>query len=253
MENRWIVTPSFFESPEPDLCLIAPKGAVVNRPDISGRTFPELARRHAPIRVFVRETLQQGARPVSLVGDCCGAIPVLAGLQGEGIAPTLVWFDAHGDFNTPQTSPSGFLGGMPLAMISGRGWQDLCAADGLKPLADQDIVLVGARDLDPLETELLAASGVRQVTLAELPDIDGPVHLHFDTDLVTAAECAAFNYPVAGGPSAAEIKAVFGRMAVQADVRAVSVSGWTGARDTDGSAARLFADVLAVFGADYQA
>ena len=59
--------------------------------------------------------------PVVISGDCMVAIGVLAGLQARGIDPTLLWFDAHGDFHTWETTASGFLGGMPLAMVSGRG------------------------------------------------------------------------------------------------------------------------------------
>jgi arginase len=62
---------------------------------------------------------------VSIAGDCVATMGVLAGLHDAGITPTLIWFDAHGDFNTWETTPSGFLGGMPLAMIVGRGEQTM--------------------------------------------------------------------------------------------------------------------------------
>ena len=250
-ERRWLATPRFFERPEPALAAIAPAGAAINDARIGGRGPADMARLHAPVRAFVAEAARAGALPVSLAGDCCAALPVLAGLQEAGLAPTLVWLDAHGDFNTPRTSPSGFLGGMPLAMIAGRGPGWLREGAGLAPLAERDILLVGARDLDPLERAALDDSDVRRIDLEALAGLRpaGPVHLHLDTDLVAAEECAAFNHPVPGGPGGEAVGRAIAAFAAVADIRAVSVSGWTGALDGDGAAARLFARILAPFGA----
>ncbi|HSR15845.1 MAG TPA: arginase family protein, partial [Gemmatimonadales bacterium] len=97
-------------------------------------------------------------RPLVYAGDCMAAIGMLAGLQRRGIDPALLWFDAHGDFHTWETTRSGFLGGMPLAMLTGRGEQTVVAGAGLRPLPDERVVLVDARDLDPGEEEAVAAS-----------------------------------------------------------------------------------------------
>ena len=113
MRDRWIVTPRFFEQPEPALFQVAPADALVNDVEILHRSPPELAILHGGIRRFVEEALGEGHRPVSLAGDCCACLPVLAGMQRVGIEPDVVWIDAHGDFNTPETSPSQCLGGMP--------------------------------------------------------------------------------------------------------------------------------------------
>ena len=107
--------------------------------------------------------------PVVVAGDCVAVIGVLAGLQRMGIDPTVIWFDAHGDFHTWETTASGFIGGMPLAMITGRGEQTVVAAAGLRPLSDESVVLVDGRDLDPGEAEALAASGVERVPVAPSP------------------------------------------------------------------------------------
>lgn len=79
--------------------------------------------------------------------------------------------------------------------------------------------------------------------------LDGPVHLHFDTNLINEKECAAFNYPVAGGPSAEEVQRTFEALSRTTDIRAVSISGWTGTLDADGSAGKMFSEILSVFGA----
>ena len=240
--SRWLVTPFYFEHPELALFTAAPDGAASNTPEgIADRSPATMARLYRPIADFVEETLRAGARPVSLAGDCCAAIPVLAGLRAAGVEPVLVWIDAHGDFNTPETSPSQFLGGMPLAMMVGRGPQWLCEAVGLTPLPEQRVWLIDGRDLDPLEREALDASRVNRARVADLAtpeftgEFTGPVHVHIDLDVLDAAEAPGFNYPVPGGPGAAETADACAQLAARADIRAISISGWTDALDPSGA------------------
>lgn len=102
------------------------------------------------------------ARLVVLGGDCTSHAGALAGLRRArpGIRLGLAWFDAHGDFNTPDTTPSGNVWGMPLAMACGRGDADLVeAAEG--PTVDlADVALLGGQVLDETESRMLAASPV---------------------------------------------------------------------------------------------
>ncbi|MGF1444702.1 MAG: arginase family protein [Pikeienuella sp.] len=246
MPDRWIVTPSFFEEPEPALIGVCPADVAINDVEIVHRSPPELAIRHGGIAQFVYDALAEGARPVSVAGDCCAAVPVLAGLQRAGIEPELVWLDAHGDFNTPETSPSQFLGGMPLAMIAGRGPQWMMADLGAQPLAETRILLVDGRDLDPLEAEALASSDVTHIPLSELHEIgfERPVWVHLDLDIIDAAECPAFKYPVAGGPSSRAVADALAALAASTRIAAVSVSGWTSSLDRDGTTARAAARLL---------
>src|SRR5919199_1352555 len=88
-------------------------------------------------------------RPLVLGGDCCSHIGAVEGLAARQGRMSLVWFDAHGDLNTPETSPSGNTWGMPLRMIIDSG--------AVEP---EDVALVGARNLDPPEEEFLARSGI---------------------------------------------------------------------------------------------
>jgi arginase len=238
MTSRWLVTPFYFEHPEPALFSAAPEGAAKNAPTgITDRAPASMARLHQPIAEFVEQTLHSGARPISLVGDCCAAIPVLAGLRTAGVEPTLVWIDAHGDFNTPETSPSQFLGGMPLAMMVGRGPQWMCEAVGLAPLPEELVWLIDGRDLDPLEREALDASRVNRAGVAGLAALEfaGPLHVHIDLDVIDAAEAPGFNYPVPGGPGAAETADACAQLAARTDIRAISISGWTEALDPGGT------------------
>ncbi|VAV93752.1 Arginase [hydrothermal vent metagenome] len=237
MKTDWILTPQFFELPEPALAGIVPEGAVVNGPhDIADRSVASLARVHTPIGEFVHKTVLSGSVPVSVAGDCCAAIPVMAGLQAAGKSPVLVWLDAHGDFNTPETSPSGFLGGMPLAMMVGRGPRGLCSGVGMSPIDEGDVWLVDARDLDPGEREALEASQVQRVDMAGFGDLQtgAPVHLHIDIDVVDASQAPGTRYPVDDGPLVGEIISACRKFAGANEIVAISVSGWTGKLDGDG-------------------
>ncbi|MDJ0663252.1 MAG: arginase family protein [Acidimicrobiia bacterium] len=104
------------------------------------------------------------SQPVVWAGDCVSIIGVLAGLEHRGIRPTLIFFDAHGDFHTWDTTHSGFIGGMPLAMITGRGEQTILAGAGLSPLPDERVVLVDGRALDPGEDDAIAASDIAHLS-----------------------------------------------------------------------------------------
>lgn len=111
----------------------------------------------------VRRARAGGALPFIVGGDCLISLGAVGGL--DGAAPGVVWIDAHGDFNTPETTPSGYLGGMPLAALAGRCLPALATAAGLQtPIPEECIVLLGARDLDPPEQAALAASQVTVLT-----------------------------------------------------------------------------------------
>jgi arginase len=143
------------------------------------------------------------ALPVAVVsGGCTTSLGVLAGLQRAGHRPGIIWIDAHGDFNTAQTTPSGYLGGMPLALAVGVGDGVLAGRLGLEPVEADRVLLVGARDLDPPERLLLDEAGVVQRGLelraADLPP--GALLLHVDVDICDPLVVPDLLYPVPGGP-----------------------------------------------------
>lgn len=213
---------------------------------VSGPIETAIAPIHHAIADFVAEAADNGKVPVSLAGDCCASIPVLAGLQRAGLDPILVWLDAHGDFNTPQTSPSGFLGGMPLAMIAGRGPMTLMREVGARVLPEQKIFLSDARDLDPLEAEALRSSDVRHVPnlkglLEQIPD-GSDIYLHFDSDIISSDEVPAQSYPVPGGPRSKDVKHFFAGLVGKTRIIGMSMSGWMPDLDMDGSSGRIVRD-----------
>ncbi|MGD9250390.1 MAG: arginase family protein [Desulfobacterales bacterium] len=247
--NRFILTPLFLDKPVAGLAELAKPGWVINDPPLPAGALPSrLAPVHEALADFVANTIAGGRRPVSIAGDCCTAIGVAAGLQRAGLNPTLIWLDAHGDFNTPETTPSGFLGGMPLAMLVGRGDLGMPTAVGLKPLPEHRIILTDGRDLDPGEKTLLAQSQVAHLedtaALGAYPLPDGPLYVHFDVDVIALDESPAQNYPAAGGPSAAQLNTVFESLALTGRLAAVSVSTWNPELDRDGRSRQISLGLL---------
>ncbi|MCA9912290.1 MAG: arginase family protein [Anaerolineae bacterium] len=147
--------------------------------------------------------------PLILAGDCTSCWGAVTGLLQRERDLHVMWYDAHGDFNTPETSPSGFLGGMPLAAMVGKGNQERVHAIGLRrPIEENRITLVDGRDLDPEEAQMLEDSFVHQ--LPSVSDVQSrtwefmPMYIHFDGDVLNLEDNPAVGYPAAGGPSLAE-------------------------------------------------
>ncbi|MEJ2503761.1 MAG: arginase family protein, partial [Gemmatimonadota bacterium] len=152
------------------------------------------------VRKRVDDARREGRLPLLLAGNCGAAIGVVAALD----RPRIVWFDAHGDLNTPDTTRSGFLDGMALAILTGRSWRALADDVGLDPVPDDHIDLVGARDLDAAEAALLATSAIRshgpRAELADLgPPHDGDLYLHIDLDVLDPSVGTANPYATPGG------------------------------------------------------
>ena len=189
-----------------------------------------------PVRAMIERLYDQVAarvaastEPVLVAsGDCTTALATVAGLQRRGLAPGVIWIDAHGDFNTPRTTRSGYLGGMALAMLTGRAGASLRAAIGLHALADERCLLAGARDLDPAERALLAASAVRQ-----LPDVRAlrdaalpapPWYVHLDLDVVDPAELPPLRFPAPDGPSVSALADALAALAARGAIAALGLA-----------------------------
>jgi arginase len=145
-------------------------------------------------------------RPLVLGGCCCAHVGAVEGLSARHDKLALVWFDAHGDLNTPETSPSGNQWGMPLRMLIDSG--------AIEP---RHVALVGARDLDPPEEEFAAASGLHRDDVdAALEDV-GCAYVAFDLDVLEPGEAAPF-MPEPGGLSLDDAEALLAHVAARATV-----------------------------------
>jgi len=173
---------------------------------------------------------------IVFASDCVAALGVVKGLEAK--QPAVIWYDAHGDFNTDETTPSGFLGGMPLAMLTGRGNMQYMNGVGTPRVADSDVIITDARDLDPEEATMLAESD-----LIHLPQVDDlmtvslpskPLYIHFDTDVVRLDDMPGMSYPAEGGPSLETCIKTLQRVVRDSDTAALLFSLWNDTLPTDG-------------------
>lgn len=240
MKNQFILTPYFLDRYDPALIELALDDWIVNNPSLpSEDEISRLQCIHCNLANWVTESVANGNRPVSVAGDCCATIPVMAGLQRSGIQPIFFWLDAHGDFNTWETTPSGFLGGMPLAMMTGKGDQRFLEHLGMDKIPEVDVVLSDGRDLDPDERKLFEASQIQHIRypldLLNHKYMNRPVYIHFDTDLIDPREAPAMGYPASGGPSSSDLEKVFNHFVEHCDIVALSISTWRSNMDVEGS------------------
>ncbi len=165
----------------------------------------------------VERSARAGHFPMVLGGDHSVAIGTMGGLARVQPRQALIWVDAHPDFNTPETSPSGNIHGMPVAAILGQGDQRLVAATGVNPKAlETHTVLIALRDVDRGEAERLRRSRVRYFTMRDVDQMGIPriveetvavvttdgvdrVHLSFDMDAVDPRHAPGTGTPVPGG------------------------------------------------------
>lgn len=162
--------------------------------------------------------------PLILSGNCGATLGAIAGAGTRRLG--IIWFDAHGEFNTPETTTSGFLDGMGLAIATGLCWKRLAASiPGFRPIPGSNVLLIGGRDFDDGEQDRLEQLGVvvidhatiektgvqnaLQPALSKLAcDVD-EIHLHIDPDALNAKEVPAntYQFMTEGGMSVEQIRA----------------------------------------------
>ena len=168
--------------------------------------------------------------PVVFANDCTSCMGMVKGLEKR--APAVLWYDSHGDFNTPETTPSGFLGGMPLAALVGRGNQHLMRGIDLEPIAESNVIVSDGRNLDPEEGIMLRESQVtiyetlQALNTAALPE--KPLYIHFDTDVVDCEDMPAMSYPEPDGPSLQESIDSLQHVISKSDTVGILFSLWNG-------------------------
>ena len=206
----------------------------------------------------VRSLRESGALPIVLGGNCGVTVGAVA---GDGSDIGVLWLDAHGDFNTPETTRSGFLDGMALAVLTGRCWREIATSiPGFTPVSDANVVLAGARDLDPAEEILLEES---EVTVVRGPAIRaagvaaaiGPalevlstrvrrLHFHLDADVLDAGEARANMFAAPDGLTIAELADVARLAAGRFEIVSAAVTAYDPAIDTTASVPGAIAGTL---------
>lgn len=221
--------------------LIAEWGGELIRPVQDVRLKPEQDRQYgewnrmalanANFAEVVREGLQDDMITVGLEANCNDLLGMLSGLKydsdGNARKVGLVFYDSHGDFNVPETTLSGMLGGMPVAVAAGHALHNLRNTTGLRePLPMSDIMWGGVRDLDPLEADRFREYEVRQVSVQDIRDISenfrkqfdamaagvDVVYVHVDMDVLEPNEVPGHGLAVPDGPSSKALAAAIGVM-----------------------------------------
>jgi arginase len=179
----------------------------------------------------VREGLQDDLITIGLEANCNDLLGMLSGLKydsdGNARRVGLVFIDAHGDFNTPETTLSGMLGGMPVAIAAGHALHNVRKTTGLaEPLPMSDIVWGGVRDLDPLEADRFTEYEVQQFSVQDVRELSANlkkqmddladrvdvVYVHIDMDVLDPAEVPGHSLAVADGPSSKDLAAAMTMM-----------------------------------------
>jgi arginase len=206
-----------------------------------GRTAVNIGRLGAVTARLVGEARRNGDGALVLAGDDTAAIGVVSGLQqadGAGTPIGVVWVDAHGDFNTPETSFSGILAGMPVAILAGLAgplWRE--AAGLAAPVPTDRILLVGTRELDEKEEALLRSTEVKVVPTRELPESNSfaaaidrlsrrcaLLYLHVDLDILDPRFVPSASTPSADGLTVEQLAATMGTVLATGRVAAVTIS-----------------------------
>jgi arginase len=188
--------------------------------DASARYLPQIAATCGRLAALVEQALSRGSVPLVLGGDHSVAVGTASGVsryfRGQNQTAGLIWLDAHADMNTPASSPSGNVHGMPLACILGMGPPELSGLSGFHPMiAAHNAVIVGLRDVDQLEKPHVRQSGVRAFTMRDIDerglrwvmeeairlasDATAGFHLSLDMDFVDPQHAPGVGTPVRGG------------------------------------------------------
>ncbi len=192
--------------------------------------YPEVA-------VVERDTLDEQteaiaealpARPAAVGGCCCTHVGVATGVARRVERLAVIWIDSHGDLNTPETSPSGNLWGMPFRMLLDGG-----------VVAPEDAALVGARNLDPPEVEFMERTGIDDSIDRALAGTDA-AYIALDLDVLDPSEVDVL-IPEPDGPSAEEIDALLRDVAGKARIAGMGVTGVLATERDAALAARMLA------------
>ena len=186
----------------------------------TARHLPQIAHNCLRLSKMVEKAARDSRFPLVLGGDHSIAVGTVGGItkyyRQQKKSLGLIWIDAHGDFNTPESSPSGNVHGMPLSSIIGQGPRELTHLRGFSPMvAAKNVALVGIRDIDRDEAHNIRAAGIHAYTMREIDERgmravmqdairvagDGTagLHLSLDMDALDPVEAPGVGTPVRGG------------------------------------------------------
>ena len=211
----------------PDLDVPLPPDTVITADLPAGDVWDRLSALYTGLAAAVAAEAGRGGRPVVVSGDCMTALGTMSGLQRAGVQAGIVWFDAHGDVQTLETTTSGYLGGLPLRLLMGYRPELIAARLGLRAVPEHQVALVDARDLDPPEVSYLAGAQIRRSEVGELDAAGlpgGPLYVHLDLDVIDSGQLPGLRFPAPGGPSPAQVTGALSAVLGTGRVAAIGVA-----------------------------
>jgi arginase len=211
----------------PDLDVPLPPDTVITADLPAGDVWDRLSALYTGVAGAVAAEAGRGGRPVVMSGDCTTALGTMSGLQRAGVQAGIVWFDAHGDVQTLETTTSGYLGGLPLRLLMGYRPELIAARLGLRAVPEHQVALVDARDLDPPEVSYLAGAQIRRSEVGELDAAGlpgGPLYVHLDLDVIDSGQLPGLRFPAPGGPSPAQVTGALSALLGTGRVAAIGVA-----------------------------
>jgi arginase len=229
------------------------------------RYLKEISEASEELAQMVEAALNENAIPVVLGGDHSIAVGSVAGVSsyyrklGQKIG--VVWLDAHSDVNTPESTPSGNIHGMPLAALLGRGVKELTHIAGFAPkVLPENVVIIGARSVDPPERELLKELNIRVVTMSELDERGmatvmreaveiaaygtAGFHLTMDMDFIDPFYAPGVGTPERGGATYRESHLAMEKLADSGKVLSVEITEVNPLFDTSNQTATLAVELI---------
>jgi arginase len=227
--------------------------------------LPQIKAACEELATTVREVLDAGELPITLGGDHSIAIGSISGFSAHCRArnetPGLIWFDAHADMNTPDTTPSGNIHGMPLGVVLGFGTPELVNMGGFAPKLEPEFcVHVGARDIDQGEREMIQHLGIRFMTMREIDErgmsacmdeaiaiatrASGGYAVTFDVDALDPGDAPGSGTLVRGGLTYREAHLAMEKIAEAGGMRALEVVEINTALDVNNKTAELGVELI---------
>jgi arginase len=185
------------------------------------------------VRSAVSDAVGDGRFPLVLAVNCFTS---LGTVTGAGRDLGVVWFDAHGDFHTPDSTPTGFLDGMGLAMLTGDGWSEL--REGLRTVPAENAILVAARDFEPTESARIGASALRRANadtlegaLDELATRVDAVYVHIDLDVLDPSVARANVLAVENGLDTQQLEHALAAISDRFEIAAAALTAYDPSKD----------------------
>lgn len=194
----------------------------------------------------VARLAKKGLFPLGLLSNCNSLTGMLGGMQHSGpsrrpLSVGFIWLDAHADYNTPETTLSGMLGGMPVAVAAGKCLFRLRLKAGLDPaIPEKNIIMMCVRDMDPLEEELVLNSHITLISTEEMVELSprmkeeyaklcdrvDVVYIHIDLDVLDAPDIPGHTFQIPNGPNPAQLGKALGYMMRNPKVGALGIASF---------------------------